>query len=123
KCQVEVNPGHTPRQGDVAVNDQRVPVRQDGKPCQFDIAPKTQSVAADGGSVQVNVTTASDCAWIATSAASWVTINSGAAGTGSGRVSATAQSNGGNARDSILTIAGEAFAVSPAAPVLDPPPT
>jgi uncharacterized protein (TIGR03437 family) len=71
-------------------------------------------VAAAGGTGTVNVTTAGGCAWTATSNANWLTVTSGASGTGNGTVGFTAQANTGPARSGTLTIAGQTFTVNQA---------
>jgi hypothetical protein len=86
----------------------------------FAASPSTLSAPAAGGSLTVAVTTGSGCAWTATSGASWITITSGAAGTGNGTVGLTAAANGQAARTASLTVAGQAVTVSQDG---TPPPT
>ena len=53
------------------------------------------------------------CPWTAVSRASWITITSGAAGSGSGRVAyAVATNTGRDARTGTMTIAGQTFTVT-----------
>ena len=71
------------------------------------------------------MTVSATCQWTATSGATWITITSGAAGTGNGTVSFTVANNTGAARTGTLTIAGRAFTVTQAAsssPTPPPPP-
>jgi hypothetical protein len=63
----------------------------------------------------VTVTTTSGCAWTAGSNAPWLTITSGASGTGNGTVGFAAAANTGVARTGTLTIAGQPFTVTQAA--------
>jgi len=89
-------------------------------PCTFTIAPTSQTVADTGGSGSVAVTaSAGTCTWTATANAPWLTVTAGASGTGNGTVSFTAGANTGVARAGTLTIGGQTFTVSQAAP---PPP-
>jgi hypothetical protein len=81
-------------------------------PCTFTIAPTSQAVAATGGTGTVGVTTTSGCAWTATSNTAWLTITSGASGTGNGSVGFSAQSNTGADRTGTLTVAGATFTVT-----------
>ncbi len=75
--------------------------------CWYTISPASNGVAAiGGGGHMVAVTTASTCAWTATSNDAWITIATGASGTGSGVVTYTAAGNTGAARRGTLTIAG-----------------
>ena len=54
--------------------------------CAFQVAPSTTSVPAAGGTINVSVTTTAACAWTAQTSASWLSIVSGASGTGNGVV-------------------------------------
>ncbi len=83
-------------------------------PCTYTISPTSQPVGAAGGpGGPVTVTTAAHCSWTARSNVSWMTITSGAAGTGNGTVGFTATLNDSGApRTGTLTIAGRTFTVS-----------
>ncbi|HVH26161.1 MAG TPA: BACON domain-containing carbohydrate-binding protein [Vicinamibacterales bacterium] len=105
----------TARTGTLTIAGATFTVTQAAPACTFTIAPTGQSVAASGGTGTVAVTAASGCAWTATSNAPWLTITSGANGTGSGSVGFSAQANTGTARTGTLTIAGATFTVSQAA--------
>jgi hypothetical protein len=91
------------------------------EPCTFSIAPGAASFAAAGGSGEIVVTaSASTCAWTATSAAPWLTIQGAAGGTGSGRVTYAVATHTGTAdRVGTLTVAGFTATITQAAP---PPP-
>jgi uncharacterized repeat protein (TIGR01451 family) len=78
--------------------------------CTFSLAPTSQSFGAGGGSGNVNVVTLQGCSWTAISASSWITINSGASGTGNGTVNFTVSPTT-VPRAGHLTIAGQNFAV------------
>ena len=81
--------------------------------CSFAVSPASLSVGGAGGSAAVTVSTTALCAWTAASDRGWMTIDSGASGTGSGtvKVSLTANSSSG-ARAGTLTVAGQAVAVT-----------
>ncbi len=86
-------------------------------PCAYAISPTSKSLAAAGGSnsVSVSVTSGSGCAWTAVSNVSWLTITSGASGTGNGTVSYTAAANSSTSpRTGTMTIAGQTFTVTQA---------
>jgi subtilisin family serine protease len=55
-------------------------------PCSFSINPISASFAAEGGTGSVTVTTQAGCNWTATSNSAFITITSGASGSGSGTV-------------------------------------
>ena len=65
-----------------------------------------------GGSNSVTVTTASHCTWSAASDRGWMTISSGASGTGNGAVTVNVTANPTDAvRTGTLTIAGQSVSV------------
>ena len=61
------------------------------------------------------------CPWVATSAASWVTITSGASGSGDGTVSFTVSVDSGAARTGTITVAGQTFTVNQSSVVCTAP--
>ena len=79
--------------------------------CSFLISPTNQDFTADGGSMDVNVTTGA-CQWAAMSNASFITINPSGGGTGNGTVNFTVGMNTGSARSGTMTIAGKTFTVT-----------
>jgi all-beta uncharacterized protein/BACON domain-containing protein len=105
------------RSGSVTIAGQTFTVNQAAfvAPCTYSIAPASQDVPALGGTGTVTVTTTSACAWTAGSNVPWLTITSGAAGTGSGTVGFSAAANTAGARSGTLTIAGQTFTVNQAA--------
>lgn len=99
------------RMGTLTVAGQTVTISQGA--CSYTIAPTSQDFANSGGpGGPVTVTTQSGCAWTAASNASWITVTSGASGTGSGAVAFTVAANTGGARTGTLTIAGSTFTVT-----------
>ena len=80
--------------------------------CSYSLSANDQSVPAGGGSGTVNVVAGNTCAWTATSNAPWLSVTSGATGTGNGAVGFTAAANAGAARSGTLTIAGRTFTVN-----------
>ncbi|MCC6743453.1 MAG: hypothetical protein IT175_06295, partial [Acidobacteria bacterium] len=83
-----------------------------GGSCTYSISPASSSPAAGATSGTVSVTAGSGCAWTATSNASWLTITSGASGSGNGTVGYSVAANSGAARTGTLTIAGKTFTVN-----------
>jgi hypothetical protein len=106
----------SPRVGTVSVAGQTVTVTQAAAvaPCTFTISPTRADVARPGGIVAVTVTTAAGCAWTARPNAQWLSIASGAAGTGPGTVRVSVDRLGGSAdeRTGTVTIAGQTFRVN-----------
>lgn len=85
--------------------------------CEFTVQPTSQNLssAAQQGT-PISVTTQNGCAWTATSNAAWISITSGASGTGGGTVdySVTANTTGAS-RQGTMTIAGQTFTVNQSA--------
>src|SRR4029079_15882483 len=104
------------RMGTVAIAGQTFTVNQAAvvAPCSYSIAPTSQSVPVLGGTGTVTVTTTSACAWTAGSNAPWLSITSGATGTGTGTVGFSAAANTGGTTAGTLTIAGQTFTVTQA---------
>jgi hypothetical protein len=82
--QAAANPLPTARQGEIVVNNNRVSIRQDGATCAFQIAPLDQSVPSAGGTGRITVTGTAGCAWTAVANEQWLSITSGASGSGGG---------------------------------------
>jgi glucose/sorbosone dehydrogenase len=82
-------------------------------PCTYAIAPTRVTVASGGGGGSVTVTAGAGCAWNAVSNAAWITVTSGASGTGNGTVlySVAPYTGRPKNRNGSMTIAGQAFSV------------
>jgi hypothetical protein len=81
--------------------------------CTFTLSPSSQSFDAAGGPGTVLVQASSECSWTATSSVTWITVVSGASGTGNGAVVYQVQANiTGQARTGLLFIAGQTFTVN-----------
>ncbi|MEW6209454.1 MAG: BACON domain-containing carbohydrate-binding protein [Acidobacteriota bacterium] len=102
------------RTGTINVNGQMCFISQDTG-CTYSISPTSQSFPSTGGSGSVTVTTNNGfCSWTATTADSWISITSGASGTGNGTVTFTVANNSGATRTGTITIAGQTFTVTQA---------
>jgi len=105
--------GLSPRTGTVTIAGRQVTVTQAALLCQYELSDRSQSFDEDGGTGTVDVETAGACTWTATSSAPWLTITSGASGTGDGRVAyAVAPNTSGDDREATLTIAGLTVTIS-----------
>jgi hypothetical protein len=101
----------------ITVGGQQATVRQPGvgSSCEYAIAPTAQSFAAAGGpGGPVRVTTSAGCTWTARTTDTWLTVTSGATGTGSGSVTFTVAANAGAARTGSIAIGGQTFTVNQA---------
>jgi hypothetical protein len=112
------------RSGTVTIGGQTFTVNQAEAGCALGATSATHPYLPGTGSVTVGGT---GCTWTATSNAAWITISSGASGTGSGTVGYSfTQNNGAAARVGTITIADHAFTVTQNAltiSMLDPNPT
>ena len=82
--------------------------------CTFDVTPLNFTPDQSGGARVLNVTTGAGCAWTASSNAPWLTITSGAAGSGPGSVNFNVAATDGPARTGTLTVAGQTVTVTQA---------
>jgi WD40 repeat protein len=107
------NQSTAPRIGHVNVAGQTVTITQDGVSCHYTISPRNRSFTAEGGSAFVNMAAEDVCSWSATSNDNWITITSGASGSGYGTIyySVSANTTGAD-RSGTLTIAGQTFTIS-----------
>jgi hypothetical protein len=87
--------------------------------CSFAVSANRQSFASEGGHATVSVATLPQCAWTATSSASWMTFDGAAAGTGTGSVTVVVAANTSEpaqARAGSIAVAGQTVAISQEAP-------
>jgi Viral BACON domain/Putative binding domain, N-terminal len=83
--------------------------------CSYTIQPGGQTMAAAGGPGIIDVTaTAGTCSWSAVSNAGWVSITSGAAAAGNGRVTFDVAANAGASRTGTISVAGQTFTLTQA---------
>ncbi len=82
--------------------------------CTYSISPTSASVNGSSGSGTVTVTASGgSCAWTASSNTAWITVTSGASGTGSGTVGYSYTANNtGDQRTGTITIAGKTFTLT-----------
>ena len=99
------------RSGSVMVGGQRVTVSQT-QGCSFSISPENASAPSGASTGKVSVTTAAGCNWTASSSASWLTISSGASGSGNGDVNYAVAATSGPGRSATLTVAGKTFTLN-----------
>ncbi len=106
----------TSRMGTLIVAGQNFTLTQAaGSSCTYSITPASQSVSAAGSTGTVSVTAPSGCAWAATSNISWISVTSGASGSGNGTAGySVAKNTEGTSRTGTVTIAGTPFTVTQA---------
>lgn len=85
--------------------------------CTLSISPGSLNVGAAGSSGNtISVTTQPGCAFTAASSDSFITINSGANGSGNGTISFSVAANTGAARTGTIVVGGQTFTVNQSAP-------
>jgi hypothetical protein len=113
---IGANPDPSSRSGTLTVAGQTVTVNQDAAPpaCTFSLSDTTLSVTAAAADETTHVNaSASSCPWTASSGVTWMTITSGASGTGNGPVGFHVDANPDpSPRTGTLTIAGQTLTVT-----------
>ncbi|MGB9178573.1 MAG: Calx-beta domain-containing protein, partial [Pyrinomonadaceae bacterium] len=96
-----------------AVGDHGVILKKTEKACTGTINPSSNTFDGSGGTGSLSVTAASTCNWTAVSNDSWLTVTTGASGTGNGTVNYSVAANlETGSRTGTLTVAGQTFAVT-----------
>lgn len=95
------------RTGEILVNDQRLQIVQEGKPCEFSVSSTRETVDGAGGDRIVEVrASAAPCGWTASPNVSWISIVSGREGRGDGEVKFHVDAVNGPPRTGTLSVAG-----------------
>ena len=112
RFQVAPNSSPNPRSGQITLNEINTALAQAGASCQYAIAPTNQNLGSAGATGVIAVTAPSECAWTATSNASWLVVLSGGSGQGNGNVSYSVAANTGSIRAGQIIIGDRIFSVS-----------
>ena len=107
------NTNTTERSGTITIADQTFTVIQAQGGCTYKLSPKEGKLKANGGTATITVTpNLSDCDWTAVSSNDFITITSGASGTGKGTVTYSVPANAtSNVLTGSIAVAGETFTV------------
>ncbi len=100
-----------PRTATVTIAGQHFSVTQ-SEGCGYTVTPTTFSVGASGGTRSLAITSSAGCPWTAASNAEWITITSGANGTGSGTVTLSVAPDSGPSRSGTVTVAGQTVTIT-----------
>jgi hypothetical protein len=93
------------RSGTFTVAGQTISVRQPSR-CTWTLAPPAVDYDGNGGRASVLVIVVGGCTWTTESTVSWITLETGAAGTGDGLVQFIVDPNPGGSRSGVVRIAG-----------------
>jgi len=94
------------RRGTIVLGDRTFTVRQSGdvSSCQYSVEPVTPNACMPAGSLTVAVKTQDGCPWTVDSAASWLSVTSGASATGSGVISMNYADNYDAPREGVVMV-------------------
>ena len=104
------------RTGTITVGGYVYTITQEGLDCTYQISPTSDSFTYQGGTGHIDVTSNSgDCPWSAASNAGWITISTGAGGSGDGRITYTVATNTQSSqRTGTITVEGNAHTITQA---------
>ena len=110
---IAANTSAASRVGTLTIGGRSFTVTQSGIACTYAITPTTASLRPGATNGTVAVSTGPTCAWTTSSGVSWITITSGASGTGNGTVRYSVAANTTSVtRNGSLSIAGLTFVVT-----------
>jgi hypothetical protein len=118
---VAANSVPSPRSGLVAAGSVKVQLSQAAAACRFSLSRSSDTIAAVGGPLSVDVSTLTGCSWTATSGSSWISITSGQAGNANGTVALVVSAKAGAGRVGQVNVAGQLYTVTQASPQPTPP--
>ena len=107
---VQANSG-VARTGTITAANQTFTVNQSGG-CSYSLSAATAAFTEAGGNGNVNVFASAGCSYTAVSNNSWITITTGANGTGNGSVTFNVAANTSSSRTGTITIAGQVFIIT-----------
>jgi hypothetical protein len=107
------------RSASLTVNDQRLTITQQPRPCDLSLQGLAGTIPFTGGTGTMRVTTIAGCAWTATSSAPWLLVQT-SAGSGTADIRFDVLANDGPAREATITVAGQTTIISQAAVVTAP---
>jgi hypothetical protein len=103
--------GPSARSATLTVAGRSVTVSQPALACAFTVVPSTTSIAAEGGSANITIGTASAaCAWTADANVGWLALSTNGS-SGAGTLTITAAANTGPKRTGAVTVAGKTLSL------------
>ncbi len=112
---IAANSSSAARSARLSIGSDTLTVTQNGS-CVVTLSPTRQGFNPSNNTGSVAVTVASGCSWTATRSGSWMTITSGASGTGNGTVRYRVATNtGSSSRTGTLTVAGQPVIITQSA--------
>jgi hypothetical protein len=108
---VGANDAGTSRSGAVVVNNQRVTITQQPRPCTYELRASPQNMRSEGGRGTIAIETPAGCAWTATSSAGWLRVLT-PAGSGPGPVEFEADANSSGPRQAMVAIGDQRITIT-----------
>ena len=99
------------RTGNINLAGTQIAITQSGG-CSVGVSPQSPQVGASGGNITITVTAGAGCAWTTLSGVPWITIASGASGSGDGTVTLTVAGSTAGSRTGNVVIGGQTIAVN-----------
>jgi hypothetical protein len=112
---VSSNPVPSARSAELIVEQQHLQVTQAGAPCTYALSRTSDNVTAEGGTLAIELSTLTGCAWSATSSASWLTLSGPTSGSTSSELQMNVAPNTATARTGTVTAGGRTYTVMQAA--------
>ena len=107
------NPTGAPRTGTLTVAGQTVSVTQAAGSCSYSVTPTSFTVDPIAGTRTVSVVAGTQCGWSSTTQATWISVTSGASGSGIGAVTFAVEANPSSTpRTGVLSIGGQAITIT-----------
>jgi hypothetical protein len=110
---VQTNPTGATRTGTLTIAGQTVSVTQQAGSCTFNVTPTSFSVDPVSGTRTLSIVTGTSCNWSSTTQETWISVTSGASGTGIGAVTFDFEANSSSTpRTGALTIGGQSVTIT-----------
>lgn len=110
---VEQNSTGAPRTGTLTIAGQTVSVSQEAGSCTYSVTPTSFTVAPISGTRTVSIVAGTQCGWSSTPQATWISVTSGASGSGIGAVTFDFEGNPSSTpRTGVLTIGGQSVTIT-----------
>lgn len=113
RCSVAENLSAAPRAGTATIAGQAISITQSAATCRYSLSSRRETFAEGEGLGTIEVIAPAGCAWTAVSGANWVTVRSGASGSGSYPVRFTVSQNlSKKRRSTTVTVADQVFSLT-----------
>jgi hypothetical protein len=103
------------RSGALTIGGRPFNITQNGQSCSYSISPASSSITAAAATGNFNITAQTGCAWTAAASAPWITVTSGANGSGNGAVGFSVAANPNvTSRSGNISVSGQTYTINQA---------